>query len=177
LTTAADWKMGNGWRAARSFGAALLVLVAIVMNPTFAQETLTSVANQIRLGPTPLTIALEPDQAFASALREAGAAPAVLAIEGIEGVSPQPVRIKVFLNQPHANYQSSTDDPNYLGFIQLLPIRGMVRPLGHAFDLSPMRHLDPSKPIRVTLVPVVGTDSKPNDLTLHISRIYVRHEP
>ena len=114
--------------------------------------------------------------ALASALRGDGDVPAVLAIEGIEGLAAQPVRINVFLNKPDADNRSSTEDPSCLGFIQLLPARGTVRPMGHAFDLSQVRYLDPAKPIRVTLVPVVGTDSKPSDLSLHIGRIYLRRE-
>jgi hypothetical protein len=132
------------------------------------------VITDAHLGTAPLSVALEPQAGLASALRAGNGEP-VLALEGIEGDVAQPIRIKVFVNKPGAGYQTSTEDAASLGFIQLLPSGGHVRPVSHVFDLSQIPGLDPAKPLQVTLVPVVGTDdAPPRDVSLKIARIYVR---
>ena len=102
--------------------------------------------------------------------------PRVLAIEGIEGNVTQPIRINVFLNDPGAERHSSTDDARCVGSIQVLPVHGTLRPASYAFDLSQVPDLDPRRPIRVTLVPVIGTNSAPRDVSLRVGRIYLRRD-
>jgi hypothetical protein len=139
-----------------------------------AQEQLSSIVTDVRLGSTPLTVDLVPERSLETALRAGGNVLIVLAVEGLEGTTVQPVRINVFLDKPDADSRTATDAPNGVGFIQLVPVRGIVRRVGHAFDLPQIRDLELNKPIRITLVPVVGVDGVPSDTSLRIARIYLR---
>jgi hypothetical protein len=141
-----------------------------------AARSLSSTITQARLGTEPLTVNLEPLPALAPALRTKDDNPTVLAIEGIEGNVTQPIRINIFLNEPGAGRHNATDDPRCVGFIQVLPVRGKLRPTSEAFDLSQIPDFDPKKPIQVTLVPVVGTDGAPRDVSLSVGRIYLRRD-
>jgi hypothetical protein len=138
------------------------------------QERLTSVASGVALGSAPVTVALDPQPRLADALRADDDAPIVLAIEGIEGTAAQPVRINVFLNKPDADRAVSSEDASAVGFIQLLPVRGAVRRIGHAFEIPRSLRLQPSSRLQVTLVPVIGVGEAPEGVALRIERIYLR---
>jgi hypothetical protein len=142
-----------------------------------ADEPLTSVASDVLLGTAPVSVTLLPHEALASALREADQTPVVLAVNGIAGTAAQPIRINVFLDKPGADNRTSPDDPSFLGFIQLLPNQTTVRRTGYNFDLSGRGNLDAAKPIPVTLVPVVGDNSVPTQVSLRIGRIYIKRQP
>jgi hypothetical protein len=156
--------------------AALMLAGAWLMGAAPVPGSLTNMVRDMQLGAAPLTVDLLPQAEFASALRAGGDAPIALAVEGIEGAVVQPVRINVFINRPDAGPATSSEDPSCIGFIQLLPTRGTVRAVSHAFELPGARSLDLTKPIRVTLVPVIGTSEAPRDVSLRVGRIYLRRE-
>jgi hypothetical protein len=154
--------------------AVVLAVLSLMSQPMRAQAELSSVADKIELGRTPLVVDLMPTPALDAALRAAAQAPVVLAIEGLEGTTSLPVRVNLFLDKPDATSRTSIDDPGFIGFLQLLPVRGTVRRIGHVFDIPASFRLTHGGPVRVTLVPVVGTDSVPGDVSLHIARIFLR---
>lgn len=156
-------------------GALLLLVVLSLIGLAKAQAALTSIATGVQIGADARVVVLSPEPALASALGQGGL-PIVLAVEGVEGAAVQPIRINIFLNKPDADNHTSTDSPSCLGFIQLLPTQGVVRRVNYAFDLSQTGNLDPAKPISITLVPVIGTDSRPRDVSLRIGRLYIRQE-
>jgi hypothetical protein len=147
-----------------------------VADPVNAQEQLTGIAADLQLGSTPLTVDLVPERSFEAALRAGDDVLIALAVEGIEGTTVQPFRINVFVDKTDADSRTATDAANWIGFIQLLPVRGAVRRFGHAFNLPRIRDLELDKPIRITLVPVVGVDSVPGGTSLRIARMYLRRE-
>ena len=138
-----------------------------------SQAELSSIASNAELGSNPLVVDLLPTPPLDALLRAPSSEPIVLAVEGVEGTTPLPVRINLFLDKPDADSRTSTDDPSFIGFLQLLPVRGTVRRIGHVFDIPPTLRLARNGPIKITLVPVVGTDSVPNDVSLHIARIFL----
>jgi hypothetical protein len=99
-----------------------------------------------------------------------------LAVESIEGMLTQPIRINVFVNKPDANSKTSVEDTHFIGYISMFPRLGGVKGVSRAFDLSSMEAVDPTAPLRVTLVPVTGIDLTPRDAALRVGRIYVRRE-
>ncbi len=157
-------------------GGLFLLASLILSNPGSAQERLTSVATNIHLGNAPVEVELLPEPAFASLIRANTNALIVLAVEGIEGAAVQPVRINVFLGKSDANSRTSTADASFVGFIQLLPVRGAVRRIGHLFEMPHARSLDPNRPVQITLVPVVGLDDTPSGVSLRIERLYLSEE-
>jgi hypothetical protein len=150
--------------------------------PVLAQHRATIVSNtvgELVVTSEPVTVALAPASDFATALAAArqGRGAVALAVEGIEGRATQPISLNVFVDKPDAARGTSTDDPHLLGNIYIIPARGLVRRTGRAFDLSSVDLADPAAPLRVTLVPVVGTDAAaPRDASLTIERIYIRRE-
>jgi hypothetical protein len=142
-----------------------------------AQGPLTSVATDVHLEGDPTSVILAPQNSLASALTDTSRAPVVLAVQRIEGTSVQPIRINVFLNMPSADSRTPCDDHNCLGFIQLLPARGTIRPTGYNFELSNVRGLDPRTAMHVTFVPVIGNESRPSQVSLRIGRVYLRQQP
>jgi hypothetical protein len=141
-----------------------------------AQAPLTSVAADVQLGSAPFTVDLVPEPALATAAHAGGNVLLVLVVEGLAGTTVQPVRVNVFLGKPDADRHTPTDDPGFVGFIQLLPVRGTVGPVGHAFQLTDLHRRQLNRPIRISLVPVVGDNGVPSDVFLRISRIYLRRE-
>ena len=167
----------HGWagRTIANMAAMLAVVLAVsIMSPQVRAQELSSVADDLMLGRTPLVVDLVPTPALDAALRAAADTPVVLAIEGLEGTTRLPVRINVFLDEPDATSRTSVDDPSFVGFLQLLPVRGTVRRIGHVFDIPASFRPTHGGPVRVTLVPVVGTDSVPGDVSLHIARMFLR---
>jgi hypothetical protein len=138
-----------------------------------AQDILTSVALDVRVSGAPVQVDLAPVPALRGALDGVDGPPIALAIEGLEGTTVQPVRLNVFLNKTDADTHTSTEDMSCVGFIQIIPVRGIVRRVGHAIEVSRSGGLQPNGPIRITIVPVVGTDSVPTNLSLRIGRIYL----
>jgi hypothetical protein len=155
-------------------GLALLLAGFGLGGPANARE-LTDIATNLQLGIAPLAVKLKPEPGLASALNAGKPPPMVLAIEGIEGASAQPVRINVFVDKPDADNLTPTTDPRCAGFVQLLPVRGQVRRTGIALEMPMIRYSDFGQTISITLVPVVGADNRaPRDVALRIARLYVR---
>lgn len=149
--------------------------------PVLAQQRPTILSNSVRelvLTSDPVTVTLAPAPDLAAALDAArqGRGAVALAVEGIEGRATEPIRLNVFVDKPDATRGTSIDDPHLLGYVYIIPARGLVRRTGRAFDLSSVERADAVAPLRVTLVPVVGTDAAPRDASLTIERIYVRRE-
>lgn len=149
--------------------------------PVLAQQRPTILSNPVRelvVTSEPLTVTLAPAPDFAAALEAArqGRGAVALAVEGIEGRATQPIRLNVFVDKPDATRGTSIEDPHLLGSVFIIPARGVVRRTGRAFDLSSVGLADAVAPLRVTLVPVVGTDAAPRDASLTIERIYIRRE-
>ncbi len=149
--------------------------------PAVAQEPavpLTNTVTGVALRSEPVTVTLSPSPGLKSALEAArrGSGTMALAVEGVKGTLTQPVRINVFVNKPDANRATPLEDPHFLGYIHVPPTRGRVENAGRLFDLSSVEVVDPAAPVRVTLVPVVGSNSTPRDAALQISRIYLRRE-
>lgn len=149
--------------------------------PVLAQQRPTILSNPVRelvVTSEPLTVTLAPAPDFAAALDAArqGRGAVALAVEGIEGRATQPIRLNVFVDKPDATRGTSIEDPHLLGYVFIIPARGVVRRTGRAFDLSSVGLADAVAPLRVTLVPVVGTDAAPRDASLTIERIYIRRE-
>ena|SRR5947209_3915128 len=140
--------------------------------PVILSETVRDVA----LGPDPVTIALAPHGDFATALEAArrGTSVVVLALQNIRGKSTQPLRINVFLDKPDANRATPPADSHFVGFVYLIPTRSEVRG-GRAFDLSGLKSFDP-KSLRVTLVPIAGTDAAPRDASIVVGQVDVRRD-
>lgn len=152
-------------------------------NPLMAQSApaLTDARSGVALNAQPMTVSLAPRAAMRPALAAArlGGSPVALAVEGIEGSITQPVRINIFIDKPDADRSTPTDDPHFAGTVALLPRQGKLKRTGRIFDLSRAGALTTDAPLRVTLVPVVGTDEKPQtprDFSLRIGKIYIRHE-
>jgi hypothetical protein len=155
----------------------LVLLAGLISScPGSAQERLTSVATNIHLGSAPVEVELLPEPAFASAIRANTNALIVLAVEGIEGATVQPIRINVFLGKPDANSRTPTADASFVGFIQLMPVRGEVRRIGHMFEMQHARGLDPNRPVQITLVPVVGLHDTPSSVSLRVESLYLAEE-
>lgn len=155
-------------------GLALVLAGFAFGGPANARE-LTNIATDLKLGTAPLAVKLTSEADLASALEAGKSLPMALAIEGIEGATVQPVRINVFVDKPDADNLTPTTDPRFVGFIQLLPVRGEVRRTGIAFEMPMIRYSDFGASISITLVPVVGTDNRaPRDVALRIARLYLR---
>jgi hypothetical protein len=139
---------------------------------------LTGRVQKVALTSEPVTLALTPRAEFARALGAArdGTGAVALAVEGIEGTSSQPVRINIFVNKPDVTRATPPEDPHFLGYVYLIPRRGVVKRTGGAFDLTPIGHLDPAARLTVTLVPIAGKDAAPTDAALTVGQIYVRRE-
>ncbi len=134
-------------------------------------------SNGTRLGAQPLTVRLPPRPGAAAAF--AGDHPLVLAVEGLEGRVSQPVRINVFVNKPDADRATPISDPHFVGTIALLPRNGALKRTGTIFDVADKAGLDLSEPLRVTLVPVLGTAEAtrpPRDFSLRVGKIELRNE-
>ena len=152
--------------------ATCLLVIAGLMGAAPEPDRLSSVVPGTVLGDAPVTVDLLPQPAA-----QAGPGAIIaLAVDGIAGTVQQPVRIAVFINRPDAGPATAPDGPDCVGFIQLLPLRGTIRGLSHAFELSPAGGFDLAGPIRVTLVPVIGTAETPHGVSLHIGAIYLRRE-
>lgn len=155
-------------------GLALFIVGVGLSSPLIAKE-LTDIATDLQVSTAPLVVKLTPEQALTSALNAGHHLPLALAIEGIEGAAPQPVRINVFVNKRDADNLTPTIGSSSLGFIQLLPVNGGVRRVSIAFEIPMIRNLDLGRSIWITLVPVVGTDnSVPRRLALRIARLYIK---
>ena len=153
---------------------ALAVLISLGQSdsaPSYA--LLTTEGTELELDIAPLTVNLVPLSGFAIALRDQTKSPVLLILSGISGQAAQPIRINVFLNKPNADRQASTNDPSNIGFIQLMPVRGVVRPFNFAFDMSQPLNLDNQNSLAITLVPVVGSEEAPRGLSLHIAHIFI----
>jgi hypothetical protein len=126
----------------------------------------------------PVTVTLTPGPGFVAALDTArqGRGAVALAMEGLEGRATQPIRISVFVDKPDATRATPIEDPHHLGYLFLIPVRGVVRRTGRAFDLTSVDIADAAAPLRVTLVPVVGVDAAPRDASLTVEEIYIRRE-
>ena len=152
--------------------AVCLPIMAGLMGAAPVPDRLSSVATGTALGNAPVTVDLLP----LAAVQAAPGAIIALAVDDIAGTVQQPIRIAVFVNRPDAGPATATDGPDCVGFIQLLPLRGTIRGLRHAFELPPAGGFDLAGPIRVTLVPVIGTAETPRGVSLHIGAIYLRRE-
>lgn len=152
--------------------AVCLPIMAGLMGAAPVPDRLSSVATGTALGNAPVTVDLLP----LAAVQAAPGAIIALAVDDIAGTVQQPIRIAVFVNRPDAGPATATDGPDCVGFIQLLPLRGTIRGLSHAFELPPAGGFDLAGPIRVTLVPVIGTAETPRGVSLHIGAIYLRRE-
>jgi len=159
----------------RAIGAVAL-LAASAAGAAAPVGSLTSVERVQRLGPRPVTVRLEPRarEASASPGREVAVS---VALEGIEGVAIQPVRINVFLDRPDADRNLAISDPHYVGFVQLMPRRGgIVAARSQRLTLRRGASCATIRRMTVTLVPVVGRNSAPVQSDLRIGRVYVRCE-
>ena len=160
----------------RCLSLALLLPLLAIMSAARAATPLTSTVTVGPIASSPVTVVLSPLPGFA-ALLQGGRRP-ILEIEGIEGsVAATSLSIALFLNRPDAGPATPTDAPDCIGVLFLLPVRGIVRPTGHALELAQMAALDPTKPVRITLVPVAGVDGKPHETAIGIKAIYLALEP
>jgi len=171
--------VGRRIRSAVTLIRACLVSVCLIPPISYAQDVspLTDSIRNVVLKTTPVSIELTPKPGFAATLQAArgGSGAVALALDGVEGTASQPVRINVFLNRPDAVPATSDDDPNLLGFLYLIPRRGVVMRTGRAFDLTSVPDLDERR-LTVTLVPVTGERETPKDLSLTVAQIYVQRE-
>jgi hypothetical protein len=137
---------------------------------------LSNVVRDVTLRSEPVTIALAGRSGFAPALDAArrGGGAVVLALRNIQGRSTQPIRLNVFVDKPDADRATPSADPHFLGFVYLIPTRSEVRG-GHAFDLSGLQTPDGGA-LRITLVPIAGTDAAPRDAALSVGQIDIRRE-
>jgi hypothetical protein len=161
--------------------ASVMACLALAATPGNGQESavpLTNTLTAVPLRSQPVTVTLSPSPDLKSALdaAERGRASVALAVEGVSGTLTQPVRINVFVNKPDANRTTPLEDPHFLGYIHVPPRRGRVENAGRLFDVPADAVAGLAAPLRVTLVPVVGSDSAPRDASLQIGRIYVRRE-
>lgn len=162
-------RRGLGARCGILFSIALVGVAAT--SRSGAQPAVTAVATDTRIGDRAVTARLD---------RRAGAATgtiAVLTIEAIQGRSVQPIRINVFVDKPDADHATPTTDSRCAGFIQLLPRDGVVRKTGAVLDVSNLLPRDPTAPVDITLVPVIGTGSEPpKGVDLEIGRMLIEYE-
>jgi hypothetical protein len=173
--------------AVRHGSTVLLVLAAVTGwlapcgTPAIAENStvpLTNTITEMALDSHPVTVTLSPLPELKSALNaaELGRATVALAVEAIRGTLTQPVRVNVFVNRPDADRTASLEDPRFLGYINVQPTRGRVENAGRLFEIPANAIGDLAAPVRVTLVPVVGSDEAPRDAALHVGRIYMRRE-
>jgi hypothetical protein len=177
MAIAAPW---HGWAILLALGS-VTAWLALTGTRSVAEEPpvpLTSMVSQVALGSQPVTVMLSPSPELKSAFNAAklGRATVALAVEGVRGTLIQPVRINVFVNKPDANRTTPLEDPHFLGYVNVAPTRGRVENAGRLFDVPADAVGDLAAPPRVTLVPVVGSDSAPRDASLQIGRIYMRRE-
>lgn len=169
-----------------SFSTTALLCAALIpallsSNKSSAEGSLVALTNIVAgvvLKSEPVTITLTPRPEFRSTLDAArsGTGVVTLAVEGIEGTSTQPIRMNVFLDKPEATRWTPIDDPHFLGYVYLIPLRGQVRRTGRAFELSNAKVFDTTTGLRVTLVLVTGANMPPANTSLIIGEIYVREE-
>lgn len=161
------------WFAAACVGPCLAAAGASAQEMSSLSDTVRDVA----LTSGPVTIALSPSADFARWLEAArnGQGAVALTLADIQGTSPQPVRINVFVDKPDATRTTVDDDPHFLGFVYLIPRQGRVGRTGQAFDLTPLGTLAAGR-LTVTLVPIVGTGAAPTESSLRIGQIYIRRE-
>jgi hypothetical protein len=134
------------------------------------------------LGSAPATVTLTPLPELAPALRGAQnrAAPVILAIEGVTGHLVHPLRINVFVGKPDATAETSTNDPQFVGYIAIAPKYGGGQTQGievsRDFDVSNFVRSNESGGLQVTLVPVAGIAEAQRGLSLSVRRIYLRRD-
>ncbi|HEX3494279.1 MAG TPA: hypothetical protein VHT48_02725 [Methylocella sp.] len=143
---------------------------------------LTTTVAGLSLGNAPATVALTPLPELAPALRAAqnGAAPVILAIEGVSGQPVHPLRINVFVGKPDATPKTSTNDPHFVGYIAIDPKYGGGQrqriEVSRDFDVSNLDLSSESRGLQVTLVPVAGIAEAPRGLSLRVRKIYLRRD-
>jgi len=104
----------------------------------------------------------------------------VLHIEGIEVPPTKSAVVRVFANLPTATPETSIEDPHYIGYFTILAKTSKVREqhkshtptnvmLDVPADLGKMLRGKPE--VEVTLVPVAGVSSRPQDVKLSFQRI------
>ncbi|VVB47657.1 protein of unknown function [Beijerinckiaceae bacterium RH AL1] len=160
---------GHGWL--RRGAVSVAVLLGLGALAIAGQTPVSSVAVDTPLGDRPVTAR------FANIAAASAGTAAVLSIENLKGRSTQPVRINVFVDKPEADRRTPATDPHWAGVIQLMPRQGEVHSLGTLVDLAGFMNPGSGRPIAITLVPVVGTDSSPQGLELTLGRMSIRYEP
>ena len=98
-----------------------------------------------------VTVTLTPEPGFVAALDAArqGRGAVALAVEGVEGRATQPIRVSVFVDKPDATRATPIEDPHHLGYLFLIPVRGVVRRTGRAFDLTSVDITDADQVFRI----------------------------
>jgi hypothetical protein len=160
--------------ASQAIGAIALILAASAAAAP-PERSLTSVAAVPRLGAAPVTVRLAPNAGAAASLAGPGAVVSV-SLEDIGGATDQPVRINVFIDRPGATRSDPITHPNWVGTVNLMPLRGTVSRTQRLELRDAARWLSGRRPVAITLVPVVGRDSAPRASALHVRRIYLRSE-
>jgi hypothetical protein len=157
---------------------AWLALAGTIVGAEEPTVALTNTVTGVALDTHPVTVTLSPSPQLKSALNaaELGRATVALAVEAIRGTLTQPVRVNVFVNRPDADRTTPLEDPHFLGYINVQPTRGRVDNAGRLFDVPANAIGDLIGAVRVTLVPVVGSDDMPRDAVLQVGRIYMRRE-
>jgi hypothetical protein len=143
---------------------------------------LTTTVTGLSLGSAPATVTLTPLPELAPALRpgQDHAAPVILAIEGISGRPVHPLRINVFVGKPDATPKTSTNNPQFAGYIAIVPKYGGGQTQGieisRELDVSNLVLPSESRGLQVTLVPVAGIAEAPRSLSLRVRQIYLRRD-
>ncbi len=124
-----------------------------------------SMAEEHVIGPEPTTIEITAGPDLRTALEEAAGAGSQSSLPiRIEGVKP-PTRaalgVRVFLNHPGADRNTSLEDAHYLGSFTFFPSSGDAQPQDFLLDAAPaLRRLEaagefsPEAPVKLTLIAV-----------------------
>jgi hypothetical protein len=98
----------------------------------------------------------------------------VLTLRDVAGDTDSPVRINVFAGKPDADRQTSTEDPHFLGYLQLMPSgtpgHRHVATSGQ-FEVQQAALARSGDVLTVRLVPIIGLDQAPAGLALHIGAV------
>jgi hypothetical protein len=145
-------------------------MLIMVLSGAARDSALAAPVADLALGAEGATVTLRLTEAGRHALGESGTA---LALDDVTGETDRPIRINVFLDKPDADRRTSTEDPHFLGYLQLMP----TGPDGHRhvaasteFDMA-AAPIGAAGSLSISLIPIIGIDQAPTGITLKIGRI------
>jgi hypothetical protein len=170
-----------GLSSRRALLAGAILMAGALSAPAAGEErdvALTSTMSDVSVRAEPVTVSLRPQPELSRAFKaaQAGDGAMAVAVHEITGRSSQPVLLNVYVNKQDADRTTSTEDPHFIGHLLLEPKQDLIATKGADFELQNDVPADPARPLQITLVPVIGINGVPRDLSLRVGQIYIRHD-